>query len=205
MHDLLAKFFETPNSTHYLAVRDAVRRESTFCSFSLALAEVPELLAAGQYGEARQRIAAVMPGAALSPRVHAWSMIAALELEDREDADLEQFLYQTCLQGIQATGDGSPRRPYIVTYSSDSHDVLNARGLQVTSQELTEKRGRRFDVMTCADGTAVWFDVTGLVVGSPQWIVARPTAAVGKPRTQAVLGAAKKGRRARRSRTSTKR
>ena len=129
-----------------------------------------------------------MPTAALSPGIHAWGMLAALELNDRDDAELERFQYDCCLQGLEATGDGSQRHPYQVTYASDPHDLLESRGIRVERQELREKGDRRFDVITCEDRATVWFDVTPLIAARPQLIVHRPavsTTAVRKPRKKA--------------------
>lgn len=191
MHDLLAKFFETPSATRYLAVQAALRCEPSLQSFSFDIADVAELMAAGEYAAVRHRIAAMMPGAALSPKIHAWSAIAAIELGDREDAELERFQYQGCLQGLQATGDGSASRPYQATYSSDAHDLLESRGVRVRRQKLLEKGSRRFDVITCDDRTTVWFDVTDMVVGRPQMIATRPVPVVRARKKKAVMGASR--------------
>jgi hypothetical protein len=177
MHDLLAKFFETPSAAHYLAVRDVVRHEISFASFAIRLAEVAEKMAACDYAGARDLISQMMPAAALSPRVHLWSAIAAAELGDQDGAELGRFLYQTCLQGLEATGNGTARQPYVVTYPSDGHDLLSARGAQSIRQRLVEKKDQRYDVISSDDGTSTWFDVTDLIVGSPQLVVARPVPA----------------------------
>ena len=194
MHDLLAKFFETPNATHFLAVQAALRREYNLQTFTLELAEVAELLADGQFSQMRNRIARMMPAAALSPRVHAWGAVAAVELGDHNDAEIERFQYDCCLQGLNATGDGTQRHPYRGTYASDARDLLEWSGLLIRRQELQEIEDRRYDVFTCKDQRTVWFDVTPLVVGQPQLIAARlmPVGTTSTPRTRTIRTAPKK-------------
>jgi hypothetical protein len=59
-----------------------------------------------------------------------------------------------------ATGDGGPDHPYLATYSTDEHDLLRALGLRARGQELVRHGSGRFDVISCEDGSEIWFDVT---------------------------------------------
>ena len=66
----------------------------------------------------------------------------------------------TCCEGILATGDGTKEKPYLVTRTSDEYDILQYLDKQFGGQALVSDGDRNFDVMTCSDGTELWFDIT---------------------------------------------
>lgn len=163
MQDELRIFLEAPTASNYRVIRELLLEEWTEPCLTLALLELAELSAAGQFSAVLEQADALQPQWALSPRVHYYAAVAAEELGDRELAELEKFVFQACLEGILATGDGSASAPYLITYLSDEHDVLAALGLEPRSQSLVERGGLLCDIVKCADGEQVWFELSGLL------------------------------------------
>lgn len=182
MHRQLANFFETPNQSQYLALRATLLRDFAATDLAADVARVGALIESKQWGAAQQWLARLMPAAALSPRIHFLSALVAEALGQTTDVELSRFMFQACLQGVLATGDGSPARPYQITYTTDEYDILEARKLRLSRQVVREKENARYDVFVCASGAELWFDVTHLVVGSPQQIVATPNSLTPRPR-----------------------
>jgi hypothetical protein len=65
-----------------------------------------------------------------------------------------------CTEGILGTGDGTADHPYLVVRVSDEYDILRHLKKRSTSQGLRRKDDKSCDVMTCADGSQIWFDVS---------------------------------------------
>jgi len=55
----------------------------------------------------------------------------------------------------------------LVTYAADERDLLATLEREARSQQLIDCDSGRFDVLTCADGGEVWFDVTALFRQAP--------------------------------------
>jgi len=168
MQDELQAFLETPTARTYRQVREVLLEEvAATCSAETlsasVLVELAELAAADQFYAVLERIDELQPAWALSPRVHYLAAVAADEVGDAEGAELERFIFQSCLDGILATGDGTAQSPYLITYSSDVHDVLLALGLEPRSQTLVEQHGLLCDVVRCTDDEEVWFELTGVL------------------------------------------
>lgn len=163
MRDEFQTFVEHPTAENYLLARDAILSDADGRTRTADLAELAELFGQGDFQAAREKIEGMMPAWALSPRVHFLAAQAAEQLGDDEDADLEKFLFSACLQGLLATGDGSLARPYQVAQTADEYDVLLALGSLAKGQVLVEHGGGHYDVVTCEDGTRVWFEVSDLI------------------------------------------
>ena len=88
--------------------------------------------------------------------------MAAEGLEDAAKAKAEREAAAKCVEGVLATGDGSADKPYLVTRVSDEYDLLRHLKKARTTQGLRHKDGKAFDVMSCTDGTEVWFDITAV-------------------------------------------
>lgn len=172
MQDEFEAFLIEPTRSAYERARDALLADPAFRADPGELAEVGELCAAGDFVCARRRIESLLYDWALSPRVHFLAAWAATELGDLQDAELERFTARACLAGLLATGDGSFACPYLVTYPSDEHDLLTVLKQEARSQQLIACDSGRFDVLTCADGSELWFDVTDLFRAAP--IPSRP-------------------------------
>jgi hypothetical protein len=157
MHEELQRFFAHPGPRNYLRVRERVLSRRGRRIHSGQLANLVELFVAGRHRELREQIDEMMPAWALSPAVYWLGACAALELDDTAAAELDRFVYQCCLQGIMATGNGGAARPYRITYASDVDEVLNKLGL--TRERISLQRGRHglCDVAHCAGGEQIWF------------------------------------------------
>ena len=66
-----------------------------------------------------------------------------------------------------ATGDGSAKKPYLVSRVEDEYDVLSSAGKRSTRQGLRMDQGKSYDVIFTSDGGEVHFDVSD-VFGSLQ-------------------------------------
>ncbi len=168
MQEELQTFLEAPSARTYRNVREALVEELATLGPSaplspVCLIELAELAASNQFTTLLERVDELQPAWALSPRIHFLAAIAAEECGDIDVAELERFTFQSCLEGILATGDGTAAAPYLITYISDEYDVLAALGLEPRSQALVEQRGMLCDVARCLDGEEVWFELTGIV------------------------------------------
>lgn len=164
MQRQLAAFVEHPSKATFLAARDAVLCLSPLPLLATDLAELEQLAAAHRYEALLDRIDALPPSKVLSPSIHFWAAEAAAALADESQVELERWLFVIALQGLLATGDGTPDSPYVVCHPTDEYDVLATLGLSATSQSLVEREGQLCDVLQCADGREVWFDVTDVLV-----------------------------------------
>ena len=163
--ELFAKFLEKPGRETYLAVFKAVTEAESYDPYSMELNGAWDLIKERKFKEAQEKLEKAMPNLLLSPRAHSMAAMAAEGLDDAAKAKAEREAAAKCLDGMLATGDGSPDKPYLVTRVSDEYDLLRHLKKARTSQGLRHKGGKAFDVMSCADGTEVWFDIT-VVFGS---------------------------------------
>lgn len=115
-----------------------------------------------KYKEAQAALEKAMPNLLLSPRAHPCAAMAAEGLGEAEKAKAERDAAAKCIEGMLATGDGSPEKPYTVSRVSDECDLLRHLKKARNVQGLRQKDGKSFDVMQCADGTEVWFDITAV-------------------------------------------
>jgi hypothetical protein len=120
---------------------------------------------AKKFKEAQEKLEKAMPNLLLSPRAHGMAAMAADGLDDAAKAKAEREAAAKCVEGMLSTGDGSADKPFLVTRVSDEYDLLRHLKKARTSQGLRHKDGKSFDVMSCTDGTEVWFDIT-VVFGS---------------------------------------
>jgi len=176
MERQLTALVERPCKATFLAARDAVLRLTALPLSTSDFVLIERLLERNEFAAVIERLDALPPSKVLSPRIHFFAAEAALELGDHEQVELERSLFVIVLQGLLATGDGTRANPYIVCHGSDEYDVLEAIGLEPAGQSLVEDAGRLCDVVTCANGREVWFDVTDLI--------RRPSAAEKRGKTR---------------------
>jgi hypothetical protein len=111
---------------------------------------------------------------ALSPRFHRLVALASLELGDQQDAEIERFAAEACLEGVLSSGDGTQAHPYLLSQSADAHEVLKKLGLKAVRQASVESQGALCDVFEVRDRAKatqeVWFVVAGAQVfaGEPR-------------------------------------
>jgi hypothetical protein len=173
MQRQLAALVEQPSKATYLAARDAVLSQSVLPLVATELAELQDLLECEAYEALLHRLDALPASKVLSPLVHFLAAEAAAALGDEQELELERTLFVIMLQGLLATGDGTPANPYIVCHPTDEYDVLAALGLEAAGQSLVEREGRLCDAVVCTDGREVWFDVTELLMPARRQTPAR--------------------------------
>ncbi|HUT32332.1 MAG TPA: DUF4919 domain-containing protein [Planctomycetota bacterium] len=163
--EFFAAFLEKPGKETYLAVFKAVTEAESYDPYSMDLNGAWGLIKEKKFKEAQEKLEKAMPSLLLSPRAHGMAAMAAEGLNDAAKAKSEREAAAKCIQGMLATGDGSADKPYLVTRVTDEYDVLRHLKKAKTTQGLRNKDGKSFDVMSCEDGTEVWFDIT-VVFGS---------------------------------------
>lgn len=161
MQDDLQKFFAHPGPRNYLRVRERFLSRRRRGAQPAQLAKLIELFAAGRFARVRARIEAMLPAWGLAPAVYWIGSCSALELGDEPAADLDRFLYHSCIRGIMSTGDGSENKPFRITYACDVDEVLHVLGL--ARERMLVCRGKQglCDVAECASGEQLWFQLGG--------------------------------------------
>jgi hypothetical protein len=97
---------------------------------------------------------------ALSVHFHRLAAIAALEMGDADDAELERFAAEACLEGVLKSGDGSAERPYVIAHRADAQEVLAKLKFKPIRQKCVQTDQARCDVFEgkSAQGEQeVWF------------------------------------------------
>jgi hypothetical protein len=157
--DAYQAFLENPTRDHHRRACRSILAEPGFDRHSLEWIELSKRCAEGRFEEALDQSYAMWPTWKLSPRFHLLVGFAASRLGDRSEEELSRFQFQTCLDGLLGTGDGTARSPYEVLHISDQYDVIRALGFSGRGQRTVARRGRCLSVVSCHEGTRVWFDV----------------------------------------------
>ena len=161
--DLVAAHLTEPTPESLHALRVAVRAAPGFDPDLRVRERAERLLAADDHDGAVQVVEASMPGSIFSPGAHAL-LATAFERGGRSaDASRHARLARAALDSILGTGDGSRERPWSVLRVSDEYDVVDSLGTRPTSQSLVRDGERAIDVITCADGRQLHFDVTSVL------------------------------------------
>lgn len=163
MYQEFARFLELPGRATFLAARRAWLRLNVSPLTPAELQTVAELLAAGEFATVLDRVHGWSARAAFSPRAHYFAAEAHTLLGELDDAEVERWAFSACLQGILATGDGTRRKPYLIAQLPDEYDVLKLLGLTCLKQHLVQRGRRSCDVISCHDGSQLWFNVSDLV------------------------------------------
>lgn len=167
MKKAFAAFVAEPTGKHYLAAREAALKVARTNVSSRDFSRLTELAQSQAFADLMQAIEELPPTAQLSPRAHYLAWMAAEQMRDDEEAELERYLFAACLRGILETGCGSAEAPYRITHVSDEYDVLLALGRESISQRFIEREGRAYDVLRCNDGQDLWFEL-GRLAAAPQ-------------------------------------
>jgi hypothetical protein len=167
MHDSFAALLQQPSARRYKQLRTQLLAAqlpegSSLVHLSLQLAELERVLSL-EPRAAADLAASLLPAGLLSLKLHRLGGMASLACGDTARAELHRFTYDALCQAITATGDGTRRRPLLVTYASDALELLLTRGLNVRSQSLVEDKSQRFDVLLCDNEREFWFDITDLL------------------------------------------
>jgi hypothetical protein len=153
-------FLKDPSGANFLKVHKLVVSHPSYAPYSSELDEIPDLLDESKFKEVKERIGAAKYNLLLSPRAHMFLAAAARGLDDKEAVKQETTISDKCIQGVCATGDGSEKKPMIVTRVSDEYDVARSLKKRVSGQGLRIKDERCYDVLQCADKSELWFDIT---------------------------------------------
>lgn len=158
--ELIVALITEPSADNYRVLHAAVVSHPDYAPYDDVLEQASELLEGeAQTLEALEMLQEAMPNLLLSPRAH---MLKAYIHRTRGEADAEEMeilFASACVRGILATGNGSELRPYLVTRTSDEHDVAQALERTLEEQRSIERNDRSFDVWE-TDAEPLWFDVT---------------------------------------------
>ena len=153
-------FLKDPSEGNFLKVHKLVVAHPGYAPYSSELDDGIDLLKDKKFKELRESLTAAKYNLLLSPRAHQFLAMAARALDDVESAKRETETADKCIAGIRATGDGTEKKPMIVTRVSDEYDVVRSLGKRASGQGLRIKDGRYFDALQCADKSELWFDIT---------------------------------------------
>src|SRR5436190_1007060 len=134
MHDAFAALLRQPTARRYKHLRSQLLAEGVPSDFSLQLAEAERLLAEGQIAESSAAVRELSAGGLLSLRWHRLGGQLAMDQGERERAELHRFTYEAFIAAILATGDGTRRRPLLISYPSDAAELLTFQGFEVLAQ-----------------------------------------------------------------------
>lgn len=166
--DLLSDFLNRPGGSTYLPLRRVVMASAEYDPQSTALVDFADLVATGRRDEVRAAVPGLMATHILSPRAHFLMAASARAAGDEAGAGREVAMAQALLHGIAGTGEGTAGAPYRCVHVSDEYDLAEARGLTVRTARQVVTDGRSHDVLTCGDGTEIWFDVTETIAAMAQ-------------------------------------
>jgi hypothetical protein len=183
MPTAIERFFRTPSQRSYLDARRILVCRSSFDPTDFRVAEISMMAQAGDYESLLEVIQSLDEVFALSTRCNFLGAVAATELGETAIAQHYKTRLQSCLRGVFATGDGSQRRPYQVTFLSDERDVLQSLGKTAVSQQRVETISRVYDMLECSDDTMVYFDISHLSPCRPPRRRAKAAVANRQPRS----------------------
>ncbi len=167
MPSAIERFFSNPTKRSYLLARQVVVARSDYRPNDFVLHELHDRLQAGEFAAVLKQVAALDDQFLLSSRLFFLGAVAATELGMKVLAESYRERFRACLSGLLATGDGTARRPYQVTYLTDERDVVQALGLRSSRQKLVETRTSVLDLLECDDGSELHFDVSALLPNRP--------------------------------------
>lgn len=160
MRDRFNEFLKAPSVETYLAVREALIASDGYQPYSNEFDTAGQLYEEGKLSEACGVMERAMSNLLLSPRAHRMLSFLYFKEGNEEAAGMEYAIAESCLQGILATGEGSLEKPFLVVRTSDEYDVLEHFDKKLAQQSLRGGDSKRFDVISCVDGTEYVFDIT---------------------------------------------
>ncbi|EAQ78284.1 hypothetical protein [Blastopirellula marina] len=174
MSDVYRNYLESPTSQGFAQLQVEVAAEPDFDPQGSFVFELEAACERGDFRETYWRTCEMPFAWVASPAAHFFAGIAAHEMGCYGEADLERFLFQTMLEGLLATGDGTAEAPYEITHVSDENDILAYYSISLgknrrVGQQLVRQADRLIDVVYCGDldeaedaAQAIHFDVTNL-------------------------------------------
>ena len=160
MADAFSEFLQEPTEATFLRLRAVVLADPGYDFYSTAVDTLADLVAAEDYAAVLAELPALMPSWLLSPRVHLLVNQAAEKAGDAETARREMYVARACLRGLLRSGDGTKKRPYLVTHVADEYDLLDQLDKEEAGQDRVSDGDGVFDKIACTDGTELWFDAS---------------------------------------------
>lgn len=156
MRDMWRDFLLEPTARNYLRVRQRILRYRRRPDIA-ELARLVELFETRQFAALVCQAEKLLPRWSLCPRFYRLTGLAYYELGKHQEAQIDRFLYESCLLGILATGDGSQDIPFWVTYPPDPDEVVEH--LQVVPRRRVITRGAHgvCEVIQADEGRQWWF------------------------------------------------
>lgn len=172
MSDVYRNYLESPTSQGFAQLQAEVAAEPDFDPQGGFVFELEAACQRGDFRETYWRTNEMPFAWVASPAAHFFAGMAANEMGCYGEAELERFLFQTMLEGLLATGDGSADAPYQVTHFSDENDILAYFSVTQgtcgrVGQQLLRRADRLIDVVHCDEDAAIHFDVTNLAGSLP--------------------------------------
>jgi hypothetical protein len=161
------RYLQDQTPENFLELRQQVAASPNYSPYASPEQAALALMEKKQYQAAADALMALMPGSYLSPGAH--QLLAHIYglMDQNDDARYEDELVQAVFAGLLRTGDGSPERPYLALHISDEYDLARFLGKTVATQRLVRKDGRSYDVVDCADGARLWFDISAFYTRRP--------------------------------------
>ena len=160
MRELLINFVQEPSQDNFLALRTAIIGSEQYSPYSNEMERIHSLIEEKKWSDAKEAFQTAMPNLMLSPRAHLAMSFVANRMGDEKTERFEGFLASACCQGVIESGGGTKDSPYLVTRTSDEHDVVEFLQKTFAGQSLLEADGRTYDLIKCTDGTEIWFDIS---------------------------------------------
>jgi hypothetical protein len=153
-------FLQNPTGESYIRLADLMAKSPDYDPYSNEIRSLEHLIETQQFAEIMKQIPEIMSRWVLNPRIHMIGSMAASRMGDETTAKMEGMIALGCLRGIEATGDGTRERPFVVTYTTDEYDLMMSRDKEAKGQMLVDEGGKPCDVMRFEDGSEMWFDIS---------------------------------------------
>ncbi|WP_196893606.1 DUF6348 family protein [Aureivirga marina] len=151
------KLIEEPTKENYIKIRDVIFENPSFNPYSEDLNEIESLFEEEKYEEVSNYLNLDI---LLSPRAHFYMAFAFKKLKNEMGEKSEIYIYQSILQAISSTGDGTKKNPFLIVRISDERDLIQYLGEEFSSQQLVSEDGKFYDVISCVSGKKFYFDIT---------------------------------------------
>lgn len=102
----------------------------------------------------------------LSPRLHIMVSISADLSGNKELAGTEKLIGRQLMKAMLSTGDGTAKKPFLVTCVDDEYEALKALRLTVKSHTSAAMENMEVDILHCKQGD-IYFDITA----SKAWLM----------------------------------
>jgi len=163
MIDHFQTFLEAPTTEGFLQLQNEIQQEPDFCAVGSFVDQLAQWCEVGRYESMFEQTQQMPYSWVMSPSAHLYSAIAAEQMQQWDDAEIERFLTETMLQGLLSTGDGSLQQPFRVTYLSDCQDILAFFSADVLSRRTIRTDIGLLEVATTTENEDICFQPTSIV------------------------------------------